>query len=450
MSMCGRRQAMRAGTAGALAEEPGARATPEPIMWALAPGARIRRSGARGQTRPNTRSARELPWDPMRKTALALFAVCAALATACSGGDTPSTTTASPTGTPGTTEATADPTTPAARDCAAEYLARFTPRQKLAQLLTVGITGAADANNVVSTEQVGGIFVGGWTDRSMLTDGSLDALQAQAVAPLMVTIDEEGGRVSRVRDLIGPAPSARVTAQTMTPEQFYEATLTRGRALKDLGVTVNFAPDVDVSSQPDDTVIGDRSFSDDPEVVTRYADAYIRAMREVGVGTVMKHFPGHGSGSGDSHIGAVRTPPLDQLQTVDLVPFRNLIGSGAAVMIGHLDVPGLTTPDVPASISPQVMSLLREGTGYGAAPFDGPIFTDDLSGMAAITDRMGIEQAVEAALVAGADNALWISTTAVSSVLDGLEQAVANGRLPTAQVDASVVRMGKYKGALAC
>ncbi|WP_328407228.1 glycoside hydrolase family 3 N-terminal domain-containing protein [Nocardia sp. NBC_00403] len=389
----------------------------------------------------------------MRKTPLVLLAILAAVATSCSSGDTITATTTSraqPTdalpgsasGVPGT--ASAKP------DCAADYLARFTPRQKLAQLLTVGVTGAADATNVVGTEQVGGIFVGGWTEQALLADGQIGQVTAAAKVPLMVTIDEEGGRVSRVKDLIGVAPSARVTAQTMTPEQFYDATLTRGKALKDLGVTVDFAPDVDVSSQPDDSVIGDRSFSDDPAVVTRYADAYIRAMREVGVGTVMKHFPGHGSGSGDSHTGAVRTPPLDQLQTVDLAPFRTLINSGAAVMVGHLDVPGLTTPGIPASISPEAMSLLRDGTGYGAAPFRGVIFTDDLGGMAAITSRMSIEEAVEAALVAGADNALWITTDAVPQVLDRLEEAVSSGRLPAARVDASVLRIARYKGALTC
>ncbi|MFB8276055.1 glycoside hydrolase family 3 N-terminal domain-containing protein [Nocardia colli] len=384
----------------------------------------------------------------MRKTPLLMLAVLAAVATACSsggGGDSAPSSVAGPASTTGSSTRT---TTSAKPDCTAGYLAQFTLRQKLAQLLTVGITGDADAANVVRTEQVGGIFVGSWTDLTLLTSGQLDQVKQSAKVPLMVTIDEEGGRVSRVGNLIGKAPSARATAETMTPEQFHDATLTRARALKDLGVTVDFAPDSDVSSQPDDSVIGDRSFSDDPAVVTKYADAYIRAMREVGVGTVLKHFPGHGSGSGDSHRGAVRTPPLADLQSVDLVPFRNLIKSGAGVMVGHLDVPGLTTPDVPASISPQVMALLRGGSGYGAAPFDGPIFTDDLSGMAAITSRLSIADAVEAALVAGADNALWISTDAVSSVLDQLEQAVAAGRLPAAQVDASVLRMATFKGAL--
>ncbi|WP_051407507.1 glycoside hydrolase family 3 N-terminal domain-containing protein [Nocardia sp. CNY236] len=382
----------------------------------------------------------------MRKTLFAVFAVFAVSAAGCSsGGDAESAPPSTPSDTPG---AAAAVTTQAQQDCATEYLERFTPREKLAQLLTVGVTGAEDAAAIVRAEQVGGIFVGGWTDRSLLESGGITGVEQEAKAPLMVTIDEEGGRVSRVGDVIGVAPSARVTAQTMTPDQFYDATLARGRALRELGVTVDFAPDIDVSAQPDDTVIGDRSFSDDPAVVVQYADAFIRAMREAGVGTVMKHFPGHGSASGDSHTGTVRTPPLDQLQAVDLAPFRELIDSGAGVMVGHLDVPGLTTPDVPASISPEAMALLRDGSGYGAAPFDGPIFTDDLGGMAAITTRLSIADAVEAALVAGADNALWITTDAVPQVLDQLEQAVASNRLPMAQVDASVLRMATFKGAV--
>ncbi|WP_336086235.1 glycoside hydrolase family 3 N-terminal domain-containing protein [Nocardia sp. SSK8] len=383
----------------------------------------------------------------MRKSPVVVFAVLAAVATACSGGSSETTPAASSGAPASAAPGDASPVAPVPKDCGADYLAQFTQREKLAQLLTVGITGADDASNVVSSEQVGGIFVGSWTDPSLLDKSQLDSVKALAKAPLMVTIDEEGGRVSRAANLIGAIPSAREIAQTETPEQYYQDTLARSKALKDLGITVNFAPDVDVSSQPDDSVIGDRSFSDDPAVVTKFADAYIRASNEVGLGSVIKHFPGHGSGSGDSHTGAVTTPPLSELQDKDLVPFRDLIGSGAAVMVGHLDVPGLTDPGVPASISPAAMSLLREGTGYGAAPFDGPIFTDDLGGMAAITARLSIEEAVEAALVAGADNALWISTSAVPQVLDRLEQSVASGKLPADKVDASVLRMARYKGA---
>ncbi|WP_040814117.1 glycoside hydrolase family 3 N-terminal domain-containing protein [Nocardia concava] len=375
-----------------------------------------------------------------------VVAVTALTLTACSSGSNSSNESASTsTGAPSSTT-TAPTTTPTQGDCGAMYLSQFTLRQKLAQLLTVGVTGQADAANVVKTEQVGGIFIGSWTDKAMLAQHQVEAVQQASRIPLMVTIDEEGGRVSRAKDLIGVAPSAKVIAQTMSPEEFYTFSLERAKKLKALGITVDFAPDVDVTSQPDDSVIGDRSFSDKPEVVAQYAGAFIRALKDAGVGSVMKHFPGHGSGSGDSHTGAVRTPPLDQMQDTDLVPFRQLVDSGAAVMVGHLDVPGLTTPNVPASISPEVMKLLREGTGYGAAPFEGVIFTDDLSGMAAITNRMNIEEAVEAALVAGADNALWITTDAVPKVLDRLEEAVKSGRLPGTQVDKSVLRVAKFKG----
>ncbi|WP_067574825.1 glycoside hydrolase family 3 N-terminal domain-containing protein [Nocardia acidivorans] len=373
-----------------------------------------------------------------------VLAMSAVVLTACSSSGTnesaPSSTETSPSSTVPPT------TTPGQQDCAAGYLANFTLRQKLAQLLTVGVTGEADAENVVKTEQIGGIFVGSWTDKAMLAQHQVDRVQAASRTPLMVTIDEEGGRVSRAKDLIGVAPSARAIVGQMSPDEFYTFTLDRSKKLKALGVTVDFAPDVDVSSQPDDSVIGDRSFSDDPNVVAQYADAYIRAAHDAGLGTVMKHFPGHGSGSGDSHTGAVKTPPLEQLQTSDLAPYRKLIDSGSAVMVGHLDVPGLTEPGKPASISSEAMALLRNGTGYDAAPFDGVIFTDDLGGMAAITARMSIEDAVEAALVAGADNALWITTDAVPRVLDRLTQAVQAGRLPGSQVDASVLRMAKYKG----
>ncbi|WP_280261350.1 glycoside hydrolase family 3 N-terminal domain-containing protein [Nocardia wallacei] len=379
----------------------------------------------------------------MRTVPGIVLAVLAVTVTACSGGNRTTDTSSATAPPPSSTTAA---TTSAQPDCTAGFLAQFTTRQKLAQLLTVGVNGLADAENLVRSEQIGGIFLGSWTDQSLLADKQIDRVKAAARTPLMVTIDEEGGRVSRLSNLIGTAPSARVSAQTVSAEDYYRESLARGQAMKDLGITVDFAPDVDVSSQPDDSVIGDRSYSDDPEVVTRYGDAFIRAMRDAGLGAVMKHFPGHGSGSGDSHTGAVRTPPLDQLQQVDLVPYRKLIGSGAGVMVGHLDVPGLTEPGTPASISPQVMSLLRQGTGYGAAPFDGPIFTDDLSGMAAITSRMGIEEAVAAALEAGADNALWINSDAVTRVLDRLEQEVAEGRLPMRQVDDSVLRMARYKG----
>ncbi|WP_342659863.1 Beta-hexosaminidase LpqI [Rhodococcus ruber] len=384
-------------------------------------------------------------------------AVAAVLAVAgCGGQDAPRAAESTAAPTSQDTSAVAQPPSPApmatasaAPACGDELLASLTVRQRLAQLLNVGVTGTADALEAVRSEQIGGIFVGSWTDVSMLANREIPQVTAASRLPLMVTIDEEGGRVSRVGALLGPDPSARVTAQTMTVEETYRMALERGRELRELGVTVDFAPDVDVSSQPDDAVIGDRSFSADPQVVVQYAGAYARGLRDAGILPVLKHFPGHGSASGDSHTGAVTAPPLEQLQQVDLVPYRELVDSGVAVMLGHLDVPGLTE-GVPASISPQAVQLLRSGTGYGAPPFDGVVFTDDLSGMRAITDAYDITEAVQAALAAGVDQALWLSTDDVPRVLDHLEQAVATGELPAARVDDAVRTVARAKGALDC
>lgn len=336
---------------------------------------------------------------------------------------------------------------PAPVDACAAFVGTLTERQRLAQLLTVGVTGTADAVDIMQREQVGGIFIGSWTDSTTLANGEVPQINDASAVPPMVTIDEEGGRVSRVEDLLGTDPSARETALTMTVDETYQMALERGRGLKELGVTVDYAPVVDVSSQPDDSVIGDRSYSADPAVVVQYAGAYAQGLRDAGVQPVIKHFPGHGSGSGDSHTGAVTTPGIEELRQSDLLPFAQLSGTGVGVMVGHLDVPGLTAPGEPASISPAVMSLLRDGVGYGAAPFTGPIFTDDLSGMAAITERLGIVAAVEAALVAGADVALWLTTDDVPQVLDNLEDAVATGRLDAAQVDTSAATVARFKGA---
>lgn len=381
------------------------------------------------------------------------IALCGGLIAGCSGENgTADPVSSAPTST--STEITSTPaassSAPVAASCGSDLLASLSLRQKLAQLLNVGVTGTDDALSIVQNEEIGGIFVGSWTDQSMLTNREVPQVASASKLPLMVTIDEEGGRVSRVADILGPDPSARETAQTMTVEQTYQMALERGRGLKDLGITVNYAPDVDVSSQPDDSVIGDRSYSDDPQTVVAYAGAYAQGMRDAGIFPVIKHFPGHGSASGDSHRGEVTTPPLQDLIASDLIPFRELSGTGVGVMMGHLEVPGLTEPGTPASISPAAVALLRDGVGYGAAPFTGPVFTDDLSGMQAITDRYDIADAVQAALVAGVDQALWLTTDDVPRVLDHLEQAVASGELPQTRVDQAVVTVAAAKGAVTC
>jgi beta-N-acetylhexosaminidase len=335
--------------------------------------------------------------------------------------------------------------TPACGDGPA-LLASMTTRDKLAQLLMVGVKDAADARAVVADHHVGGIFIGSWTDLSMLSDGSLAQIAASAgPLPLEVSVDEEGGRVSRLASLIGSQPSPRVLAKTHTPEEVYKIALQRGQAMRKLGFTIDFAPVADVTDEPDDAVIGDRSFGSDPATVTDYAGAYARGLRDAGLLPVLKHFPGHGHGSGDTHTGSVVTPPINDLQNNDLIPYRTLTAQApVGVMVGHIEVPGLTGSD-PASLSPAAYALLRSGD-YGGPAFNGPVFTDDLSSMQAISDRFGVAEAALRGLQAGADTALWVTTDEVPAVLDRLEKAVAAGELTMPRIDASVLRMAAVKG----
>jgi len=326
-----------------------------------------------------------------------------------------------------------------------DVLAAMSTRDKLAQLLMVGVTGADDARAVVDNQHVGGIMIGSWTDLSMMGPPLADIAASASPLPLAVSVDEEGGRVSRLAGLIGSQPSPRVLAQTMTPDEVRGIAFQRGQAMRNLGVTIDFAPVVDVTEESDDEVIGDRSFGSDPAQVVAFAGAYAQGLRDAGVLPVLKHFPGHGHASGDSHEGGVVTPPLDELRTSDLIPYQTLTTEApVAVMVGHMEVPGLTG-DVPASLSAAAYGLLRSG-GYGGPGFGGLVYSDDLSSMGAINQRYGVADAVLKALQAGADVALWVTTDEVPAVLDGLEKALAAGDLSQGRVDEAVLRVAGQKG----
>jgi beta-glucosidase-like glycosyl hydrolase len=331
-------------------------------------------------------------------------------------------------------------------------VSKLSPRQQLAQLLMVGVTGIDDARAVVTNYDVGGINIGSFTDLSMLPDGALHDLQA-APSPLQlaVSVDEEGGRVQRLKSLLRSQLSPReLVAQNYTVQQVHDIALERGTKMRSFGITVDFAPVVDITAAPDDTVIGDRSFSADPNTVIAYAGAYAQGLRDAGLLPVLKHFPGHGRASGDSHKGTVTTPPLNDLMGLDLIPYRELtVQLPVAVMVGHMEVPDLTGDD-PASLSDAAYSLLRQG-GYGGPPFTGIIYTDDLSSMGAINQRYRVPDAVLRALQAGADVALWISTEQVPAVLDRLQQALDSRELDMTRVTDALSHVAAAKNPeLAC
>lgn len=375
------------------------------------------------------------------RTRLLALLVAALLVAGCgSGGEgaAPSTTAGGADESPSTTTTVVTTTTTTEPSCA-EAIASWPLRRRLALLVVVGVdpSGAGEATAVVEEHHVGGVFVGG-NDTALLTSGALAGLRASSPTGLMVAVDEEGGRVQRIEGLDGDVPSARTMAVTMTADEVRALAERRGRVMADHGVTVDLAPVVDVSDQPDATVIGDRSWSADPEAVATYAGAYAEGLLAAGIAPVLKHFPGHGSASGDTHEGAATTPPLAALRDRDLVPYRRLLpelGDRAAVMLGHLDVPGLTEPDTPASLSPATVALLRDEHG-----FDGVVMTDDLAEMASITSRLGPEEAAVRALAAGVDVVL-LAGADVGALLDRMEAAVADGTLAEAALDASVARV---------
>jgi beta-N-acetylhexosaminidase len=345
------------------------------------------------------------------------------------------------------TTSASTPATSAACDPQA-VIASWPLEKRLAQLLMVGVnprTGS-EAEALVTRYGVGGVFVGG--DASgIFEDGSLARLPGASAIPPLVAVDDEGGRVQRIDQLAGPLPSARTMARTMTPAQVRDVAAQRGRALRDAGVTMDMAPVVDVSSQSNGQVIGDRSFADDPNVVSEYADAFAAGLRDAGVVPVLKHFPGHGHASGDSHVQAAVTPPLTDLEASDLIPYQRLLADPrVGVMVGHLDVPGLTAPDEPASISPSAVNdLLRTRLGY-----QGVVITDDLSEMAAIKQRYGVPEAAVRALLAGDDMVLLVDSADFPGVLGRLVDAATSHRLDESQINRSVARVLALKAIDPC
>lgn len=350
----------------------------------------------------------------------------------------PAPTSELPTTTRATTTTTKPP--PPANACGT-LAAKLTLRDRLGQLVMAGLDPADEvaAAHVVTVDRVGAVFIGGTATR-LLTGGRLAALRAKAPVPLLTAVDEEGGRVQRIDALDGPAPSARRLAATMSPAQVTALAHRRGEQLRARSVVMDLAPVVDVSDAPANTVIGDRSFSPDPATVGTYAGAYADGLRRAGVIPVLKHFPGHGRGSGDSHLGLVRTPPLAALRADDLLPYATLIPQGQpVVMLGHLDVPGLTD-GVPASLSPAAYRLLREDYR-----FTGVAMTDDLGAMRAVTDSYSLPDAVATAIAAGADIALWSAPAPAAPVLDRLEGAVRTGELPASRVRDAVTHVLRLK-----
>lgn len=263
------------------------------------------------------------------------------------------------------------------------------------------------------------------------------ALDAGGIG-LFIGVDEEGGGVSRVANSLKLPEKQPAPGKTGSPDQAYESGRVIGSYLSEYGFNLDFAPVADVRSDVGNAEITVRSYGSDPESVARMAVRFMEGLRGNGVIPVLKHFPGHGAVSGNTHSGSgVSQKTLKEWRETDFIPFIAGIEAGADVVMVSHQLAVAVDPDHPASLSAKVVGLLREELG-----FEGVIITDALR-MDAVHDSYGTGEACVLALEAGADMLLlpYNFTNAYESVM----QAVKDGRLTEERIDESLLRILSLK-----
>jgi beta-N-acetylhexosaminidase len=338
-----------------------------------------------------------------------------------------------------------------------------TLREKVGQLLMVGFRGLEAGENSPIVRDIRAGRVGGVVlfDQDMLAPGEprnirsprqvkklISSLQHEAAVPLLVAVDQEGGKVARLKKKHGfpETVSARFLGDMDDPELTGRHAAATAAILSRAGFNLNFTPVLDLDVNPDNPIIGrlDRSYSSQVATVVRHARAVIEAHRQHGVACCLKHFPGHGSSRGDSHLGF--TDVSETWEPIELEPFRALIAEGmaAAVMTAHIFNRHLD-PGLPATLSPQTIGgLLR-----GKLGFKGLVISDDLD-MKAISADYQRERALELALNAGNDIILIANNLAYDDRAAARAHAlilglVAAGRINETRIEEACRRVMEFK-----
>lgn len=334
---------------------------------------------------------------------------------------------------------------------------------KIGQMLKIGFRGMAvtDTNHIVrdiKEYHLGGVVLFDYDVPRDTAFRNIESpeqvktlvqdLKSLSEIPLLVSIDQEGGRVARLKTKYGFHES--VSAQKLGELNSIDSTRYYARqtaeTLSKLGINVNLAPVVDVNINPDNPVIGgiERSFSADPETVAKHAEIYINTLHEYNILTVLKHFPGHGSSEEDSHLGVVDV--TETWSEKELIPYRQLINSDLAdaVMTAHIFNAKLDSA-YPATLSgPTITGILRNQLG-----FDGVVISDDLM-MGAIRKEYGLKTTIKQALQAGVD----ILSFANNSVYDPeiapkaheiINELIEEGELSIERINQSYKRIKKFK-----
>lgn len=330
-----------------------------------------------------------------------------------------------------------------------EMLEGMTLEEKIGQLLIVGMEGKTygeELDHLIRRYHVGGIILLG--KNISYPAGMVELLNNSKKAnasykiPLFVSVDEEGGRVSRLPSSMKKLPAAEYFGRIGDETLAYDAGEYLAELLHAFGYNMDYAPVLDVHSNPKNPVIGDRSFSSDPEVVATMGMAVMRGLTDNGIISVVKHFPGHG----DTHIDSHKSLPIidktiKELHTTELIPFKQAIAEHAdMIMVAHIMYPALDD-EYPSSLSKKIITdLLRD-----EMDFDGVVITDDLT-MGAIVKEYTVPQAAVQSFIAGSD-LLLIAGDYENQVdtFNALMSSVQAGIISEGRVDESVRRILEVK-----
>ena len=321
-------------------------------------------------------------------------------------------------------------------------------RRHVGQLVVAGFDGPTisdDLTRVARDFDLGGVilFARNVEEPVQVAELSHDAQRMASELPLWVSIDQEGGRVARLRQGFTEWPAMRALGNNGAEELARRFAVALAREVLAVGVSLDYGPVLDVGTNTGNPVIGDRALSDDPELVATLGAEIVTALQSTGLAACGKHFPGHGDTSTDSHAELpIVEHPIDRLRAVELAPFRAAIKAGVAMlMTAHVLYPALDEQS-PGTLSRRIVQeLLREDLG-----FEGVIATDDMS-MKAIAAGRSLESATVQALNAGCDLALLCAPDADSQVatLEAIIRAVEGGTLSLARVEDALKRGRRAK-----
>jgi beta-N-acetylhexosaminidase len=323
----------------------------------------------------------------------------------------------------------------------------LTSREKIGQLFMVGFLGTSvtpDLSAFLKEYKPGGVILFSRNLESVeqIVQLTNDLQHCSPKSPLLIAIDQEGGRVSRLPRGFTIFPPCQLIGRCHSGELAYAAAATIAKELKSVGINMNMAPVLDVNSNPGNPVIGDRAFGSDPETVIEMGLVTAAGLQDSKVVACGKHFPGHGDTNADSHKELpVVDAPRERLETVEFAPFRRATAAGiASLMTAHVLYRALDDR-LPATLSPDIIThLLREQMGY-----DGVVLTDDLE-MHAIVDHYGPGDAAVRAFMAGCDVLLICKERDREiAAFEAIEKAVASGTIDTARLDLSVARIQRIK-----